>query len=130
MWRAFVMGMMAMVVFASGCGEFEEQSGDVRNARNRLAIAVRQFEQAESRYGPSTNDDELIKNAYWVDQMVDSLTQIRAVRNQLGHAQIEDDWDFVHDMEGRLERYLKSFARDMAHVSTIADMERSMEWLK
>lgn len=112
----------------NGCVE-DETDSQLQVLDVRLTAAIEQFSNADVRFGPSSNGDELIKNAYWLDRMVESINEVEVIEAQaiaLGAAPLTE---IRAEMQTLFRRNYETLISDSQYVDSMAALERAQIWL-
>ena len=124
--------MISFILFSIplfvGCGSSESNS-ELRALNSKLVHAVGRFNDAETKFGPATNYDELIKSAHWIDQMVDAYQDIELIERKataLGSSPVAS---LKADLQNRFRKHAASFQSSAKYIGAMSELERAQIWL-
>ena len=126
---SFVLGL-SVVVICVGCSEESGSDPRVRALQSRLSQALARFEKADQSFGPSTNSDELIKNAYWLDRMVDAYREVELVEKESVRLGFSPVPELKAEMDQRITLHVRTLESEMKFINFKVNMEIAQEWLK
>ena len=126
MYRAAIIGVLLFLV--AGCGDSVDPK--IQALDNQLATVVQKFEKAEGLFSASTNHDELIKNGYQLDRMIEAFQEVETIEKKAVAAGTEPLSELKSEIHGRLLKHLAQFKSDMNHINVMVDLKNAQRWLE
>jgi hypothetical protein len=111
------------------------ESGLDRNAavarlELELQSVLMRFENAESRFGPSTTPDQLTENAGWLDLMTELLGQVERIHEEADRLGIATTPGIRESLRSRHRRHHKTFMESVRQVKEYVDYHTTLDALR
>lgn len=129
-----VLSLALLIPVLAGCGDLENSPVPAGSGTSllefRLRQAVESFENAERSFGPSTNSDELIRNAHWLDRMAAEYHEIETIEREVISAGGTGLTELKNEMAQRFRRHLTTLESDSKYVDAMHELEIARMWLE
>ena len=107
-----------------------DRSAAVARLELELQSALMRFENAESRFGPSTTPDQLTANAYWLDVMTELLGQVERIHAEAGRLGITATPGIRESLRSRQQRHHKTCMENLQQVKENVDYQLALDALR
>jgi len=129
---ARVLSLALLIPVLTGCSDLSNSpvstDSDTSLLEFRLRQALQGFENAERSFGPSSNSDELVRNAGWLDRMAAEYREVEAIERDVIAAGGVGLSKLKNEMAQRFRRHLATFQSNSEYVDAMHQLEIARIW--